>query len=53
MEVKRQKLGIRIEVPDTDELSKNYLTMAVVSILLLGGIMFFLIMEMLGNDIFI
>ncbi len=53
MELKREKLGIRIEVPDLDEIPKHFIIMAVVSLLLLGGTLYFVIMEFLGKDIFI
>jgi hypothetical protein len=53
MELKREKLGIKIEVPDLDEIPKNFILMAVFSVLLLGGTLYFVIMEILGKDIFI
>lgn len=52
-DVKRQKFGIKIEIPDFDELPKSFIYMAVASIILMAGIMFFLLMEILGKDIFI
>ena len=53
MDVKRQKLGIKIEVPQLDELPKNFLYMAIASIILIVGTMAFLVLETLGIDIFI